>query len=906
MHPGTVCLGKTRMPSHRPAAAIAISFSIGIAFSLICREYSFGCLAVASLLLTGASLLALHRNRLLTSFFSGQAALVLSGLLMALAHRDGYPGHDLRSLLKSNAFPLSEPALFEGCVAEKAVPRGEETVATIELHGFQRGNRWLACRGGGLLRIFIGSTDELQTQGSNLMPGDRVRGWAAWNVPRNFQNPGSPDRIGLLARRGIYLVGRAKSPRLLESISGDCSNPVTRMANAVRNRTLTSLAPIRGEGKTQPAAILASLLIGDYSGLDNRTREIFQNSGTFHVLVVSGLHIAWIASVFLGLAKLFHLPERLRYMLAILLILLFACVVGFEASITRCLWMFLLYLVGRMIIRRADTANVLFAAAVSLLAIQPDWLFETGFQLSFLSILAIVMTAVPFIERYLRPLVEPLKHSGEPDRLFLTPGQWHRRGRKLRALCEILVETMADARAFELSRWLLLLVRIVARAAWAVGGMIVVSISVQLWLEPIFALCFNRLSWISPLANLFIVPFSSLVLASGALALLLEDLYLCGPALLQIAGSLASLLLQSADSITKIPGAWQRCPTPSVAWVLGGILLLFVWSLFQWQKSWIPAFYIVALLACLSFGSVPMLGNLVDQSREIILSGEEAFWGNKPPPLRITILDVGQGDSIVTRFPNGQIWVIDAGGLGTPPFQEDSTYAFDVGEAIVSRFLWQAWITKLDRMVLSHSDLDHAGGIPALLKNFRVLRLDHSPVVSDKILSAILNIAETRRTETGPVHAGMEETIGGVSVRILSPPAYPEQRSTNENSLVLGFYLGQFSALLPGDLEKAGEADFIVRSGSLCSLLLKVAHHGSRGGTSDALLDHISPRWAVISAGRNNPFGHPSKDVMRRLWRHGVRTIQTLDEGAITFETDGNAYRVKTDRSGVLESGFLK
>ena len=278
----------------------------------------------------------------------------------------------------------------------------------------------------------------------NLVRGDKIRGWATWNVPRNYENPGSADSAGQLTRRGVFLIGRIKSLRLLETIPGGCSDPWTGVANYVGARVRKSLEPIREWGKGQPAAILASLIIGDYSGLDNTTRETFQNSGTFHVLVVSGLHVAWIAGVLLKICELISVPERIRYFAAFLVILLYTCVVGFQASITRCLWMFLLYLIGRMIFRRADTVNILLGSALVLLLAQPYWLLEAGFQLSFLSVLAIAITAAPAINNYLKPLWEPLLHSGKSDDLFLQPGRWHRWGRRIRVSCELFIEEITD------------------------------------------------------------------------------------------------------------------------------------------------------------------------------------------------------------------------------------------------------------------------------------------------------------------------------------------------------------------------------------------------------------------------------------------------------------------------------
>jgi competence protein ComEC len=267
---------------------------------------------------------------------------------------------------------------------------------------------------------------------------------------------------------------------------------------------------------------------------------------------------------------------------------------------------------------------------------------------------------------------------------------------------------------------------------------------------------------------------------------------------------------------------------------------------------------------------------------------------------------VGEGDSIVVRFPNGQYWVIDAGGLRMPPSNDENAYAFDVGEAVVSRYLWHMWVPQIDRLILTHTDQDHAGGIPAILKNFPISEFGYSQAGSDMILAPILSIARERHQILKSLQAGMEELIGPVRVRTHHPPTGARLKTANENSVVIQFSFGGFSALLTGDLEKSGEFEALLQPADLHSRLLKVAHHGSRSGTSEAFLDRVAPRWAVISVGRNNPFGHPSPEVMARLRKHGIQSLLTLNDGAVTFETDGTRYRIKTYIRGILEQGSVR
>ena len=251
------------------------------------------------------------------------------------------------------------------------------------------------------------------------------------------------------------------------------------------------------------------------------------------------------------------------------------------------------------------------------------------------------------------------------------------------------------------------------------------------------------------------------------------------------------------------------------------------------------------------------------------------------------------------------MWVLDAGGLRQPHSQEDGAYGFDLGEAVVSRYLWHAWISRIDRLILSHPDIDHAGGVPAVMRNFRTGRFDYSQTGPNAIIKAILDIAQQRQIDTLQPHRGIEEKIGPVKIRVLHPPVDSPFTSTNENSLVLEFSYKKCSALLTGDLEKSGENEMISQPGISRCRLLKVAHHGSRWSTSNFFLDCIQPHWAVISVGRGNQFGHPSQETLNRLRQHGVHSLLTVDEGAVTFETDGDRYVLRSYINGILGARSL-
>jgi competence protein ComEC len=484
--------------------------------------------------------------------------------------------------------------------------------------------------------------------------------------------------------------------------------------------------------------------------------------------------------------------------------------------------------------------------------------------------------------------------------VFLKTGKWHSRGRRLRTLAELFSEDRADRWRAALERPLLAFFRTSAGLGLYFGGLALISLAVQIFLGLLMAFYFNRLSWISPAANLVVVPLSSLVLGAAILSQVASTGIPGFSTLNTIAGEGGTILFEVNRWLAAQPFASQRCPTPSLFLVCGSLVLLFAWCVFTWRRVWIPCAAVALSLLWLAGILEP-----VRNSSPLAFFATHSRGDQASGDLRLTFLDVGQGDSIVIRFPGGSVWVFDAGGVRDSSQDDMHPPVFDTGEAIVSRYLWHYRIRRIDRVLLSHPHQDHAGGLPALMKNFPVNELDYGPTVEDATLSRLLAVARELKVPSRAIHAGEQFSVGAVRVQALNPLRDGTIRSINDNSLVLRMSYGRFSALLTGDLEAAGESEVAGRTPEIRSLLLKVAHHGSRSATQEFFLNRARPRWAVISAGRNNPFGHPSRDAILRLIRHGARPLITSDEGAITLETDGNRYSLSSHVSGILETGIL-
>ena len=283
---------------------------------------------------------------------------------------------------------------------------------------------------------------------------------------------------------------------------------------------------------------------------------------------------------------------------------------------------------------------------------------------------------------------------------------------------------------------------------------------------------------------------------------------------------------------------------------------------------------------------------------------------NRPPnspaqqrPLRITFLDVGQGDAAVIESPSGRVAVVDGGGRPGA----DERAGDDPGSRVVVPFLRRRGVSAVDLLVATHADDDHAQGLIAVASRLRVRGALVSGYPGGGRRSAAYGrLLASLRGRGVPVRAaarGMTVDLGaGVRLEVLNPPrpylAGGNGSDDNENSVVLRVVYGRARLLLTGDAGAAAEADLLrAERGRLRADLLKAGHHGSRSSSGEEFLNAVVPGVAVISAGQDSVYGHPHSEVISRLRRRHIRLFRTDRHGAIVVETDGTTLRVTPTRA---------
>ncbi len=822
-------------PYDRPLAALLIGFVAGMAVCNIFPDHGYE--AAVSALVAGALLLhALRTAR----------PVVFSPLLLfaSLGYLSLHPW-------TTSSFPvdhflhriLETPAPIVGTIAETEAPVGDRSRFRLRIE--QVADHPVS----GGIRLTVAGYCSLQE-------GDRIRFTAKLYPVRTHRNPGGFDVRRYLRFSGITGTAFVRS----EAISLLDRRPpiLSRLLQSQRMAIAASID--RTEGSDAARQILKAVLIGIRSGIPPETNDLFSVTGLSHLLAISGLHVGIVAAcaffLFYRLAACFKplllraLGKKTAALLTLVPVFAYGLLSGMSPSTQRAVLMASVVLVGLLVERDHEPFNTLALAAWGILIVHPPALFSISFQLSFVSVLAI-LTGTTLLMPYLpRPF-------GWREKLLLP---------------------------------------------------VFVSVCATLGTLPLVMYYFQRVSIVGLAANALVVPMMSLlVIPVGLAGAVLHVLHLPWASLcFGIACHLLDIVLQLVRWFAAAPWASIVTIRPTVfelVW-FGALIWLSVRTLFFRTLPNRPEAHPVR--SDPSEGASPLSSvqsyRLAANARGVFLRwawlalavigiADVGFWLNERflhADLRVTVLDVGQGLSILVEEPGGRVMLIDGGGFA------DST-AFDVGRQIVAPALCARKILSIDRVVLTHPDSDHLNGLLYVLSHFSVGELwTNGRPSPDSAFGRFLDIVHSRKIpliEGDVVPTALDEA--GIAIRRLHPdpgfsPPQPPRKvpDTNNFSLVLSLRMGEIGFLFPSDIEKPAESWLVARAAErLRSTVLVAPHHGSKTSSSQAFIDAVQPDVVVFSAGTNRYIPHP--DVLERYRRAGCRLLSTASCGAVEIRTDG-------------------
>jgi competence protein ComEC len=701
----------------------------------------------------------------------------------------------------------------------------------------------------------------------DLRYGQPVELQARMRRIRNFQNPGAFDYEGFSARSHVYWTAFTSAGSLVTVKPGRCGSRFQAAVFALRTAALGRIERLYS-GNPYATAMMEATLIGESTRMERIWTDHFRRTGTYHMLVIDGLHITVLAAFLLFLLRLCFLPEMTALAITASGAWLYALVSGMNAPSIRAAGGFTLYVAARYFYRRGRLLNLLAAIAIVYLLWDPSQLFEAGFQLSFLAVAAIALLATPLLEATSLPYLRALAGINEPSRdPLLAP-----RAAQFRLELRLLSETLSYYAPIS-QAWAARVLALVARVAIFAYDLAVISTTIQIGLALPMAIYFHRISLTGLSANVLVVPLLALVVPLGFVAVF---------SMWRVPAIVAGWLLSAGEAIadwhTHLEPNWRVLAPPLWLGVLFcAALLLLAWALRRSKTlSWAALTAVLAL-----FGLI--------------------FWHPFPPTLHpgeleLTAIDVGQGDSLLVCFPDSKLLLIDGGGILA--FGPHRSARIDIGEDVVSPYLWSRSIRRIDVVALTHAHDDHARGLPAVIENFHPSQLWTGAMAPSAAWSAVRQEASAKNVKILALTAGRSFDFGGARVEVISPPAgyVPGASPTNNDSLALRVTYGQRSLLLTGDMEKPMERSALAGAEPLRADILKVGHHGSNTSSIDPFLDAVSPRFAVISDGFENTFRHPHPQVLQRLAAHHASVLRTDQDGLITLRTDGRRISLETFR----------
>ena len=706
----------------------------------------------------------------------------------------------------------------------------------------------------------LGCGDEVEAP-MRLKVAERYRDPGAWQYGDYLLEQGIGVRASVRAAKVVKLGGGGASwqCRIFAAQSwaaGRLDGYVSSRANGMLPKALR----MGGED----AGLLKAMLFGDRVGLSRAQRVGFERTGSFHLFVVSGMHVALVAGGVFWMARRLRLREWLATLVTVGMTAGYAVLTGFGPPVQRAMWMAGIYLVARLLSRERSALNGLGAAALAVMVWSPGALFEASFPMTFLAVVAIAGIAVPLGERS----VVPYARAARRVRDEWVDGVLMPEMAQFRMMLRMVSESVAGV----LGRWAYGLPAGMVRVGTWVAELVLLGLVVEAVMVLPMAVYFHRATPFALPANMLTLTVVAVLAPVGVLTFCAG---LVSPWVAVVPGAATVGLLHGVTwtigQMSKVQMADVRVPAPA-GWVM--VVAVVVWAGCCWgvrrSRGW----------AWVVVGALPLVAAMV-------------LWPERaavlPGVLEVTAIDVGQGDSLLVVSPEGRTMLVDAGGpVGSVKEAAEVQSGFDVGEEVVSPYLWWRGLRRLDVMVLSHAHSDHMGGMAAVMRSFRPRELWVGTDPDSEAYRALV----VEAAELGVVvkHYRAEDAVrwGGVDVKVLSPGVEYASgfEPRNDDSLVLRLEYGKASVLLEGDAEAKSEQAMVAAGQMRPVTLLKVGHHGSKTSTTEAFLAAAAPKDAVVSVGRGNTFGHPRGEVIARIAASGTKLYRTDEFGVTTFLLD--------------------
>lgn len=662
----------------------------------------------------------------------------------------------------------------------------------------------------------------------HLDVGDRVRFLARLSPNQPPGNPGQRNLALAYDRSGSHAAGSVASGAAIEVLKRAAwYNPRAAVGRLRRILTERLERTLDRRGAGNRGGLLAALMLGDRGALPPEREELLKESGTLHFLAISGLHVGIFYLLVSYVLALLNLRVGARALFSIALVWCYVLFTGLHVSAARAGLTLTFLLAAPVLQRRSDSLSALAAAALFILMWSPQQLFSPGFQLTFVAVWALICI-YPQLQGVLWPWQDFLAQVQAPEERTLGDDLW----------------------------------------AWG-RSYLLLAFTVWLATAPIRAYHFNCISFLAPLLNVVIWPLLLLLLGVGFMLLIVLALPITG------AGVLAGVALFLSDAVNTVleaadglPGFGMYGPAPPVWWIALFYICLTAWIVRRRLWAGHRFFVGMALLLGLTF---------IWQDAAVRLDRR----------FELTVADVGHGQAVLVRLPEGQALMFDAGSVSTRAGQW------------VNELLWHEHVGHLNAVAVSHGNIDHCAFLPGLSRRFSVeqviTREDYDQTRLGRRLREALRENGVPITE---VSRGAEIEGGGLDCVVIHPDAEylaNQKLAENDRSLVLQCRSRGLRFLLPGDIESRAILHLCETRGSALETdLLILPHHGAYHEGLERLLDLTKPNVALASG----PASDVAERTRRLLRERDVPLFITGRDGAVQVTLHEGKARARAFSSG--------
>ena len=568
--------------------------------------------------------------------------------------------------------------------------------------------------------------------------------------------------------------------------------------------------------------VVLGILLGDKSSIEEDVRQNFADSSLSHILAVSGTHISYVVICISVLFKKLKLNKNIRKVLTSLVLFMYLYLVDFSVSATRAVIMSTIVIMQMLFYRKQDTITTIAFSSIIILINNPYSILNIGFLLSYGGTIGIIL----FVNR-------------------------------------ISIESKED---------------FFQRFKSYLKDICIVTISAQTIIMPIIIYYFNTISFTFIISNIIASLIIGPIIMIGLVIIAISFFKIPIISLIiRFYNILIVILVRTADIISKIPMSKIYLKTPTTLEIIFYYSVVFLIALLIYIKKSNRKFIKKTIQI-----DIYNLKNFFINNRNKVLifisivSLISITSIKIPKELKINFIDVGQGDSCLITTPQNKKVIVDSGG----------SESYDVGKNVLLPYLLDKRITKIDYIMISHFDTDHCKGFEYVLENLKVKNVIISKQSeTSENFKQIMKIIRKKRINLIIVQKETKIKIDNfTTVDILSPQSENIADNMNDNSIVAKFEAYNFSILFTGDASEKIEKELIKEKINLKSDILKVSHHGSKTGTSEEFLKSVKPKIALIGVGENNKFGHPTKDVIKRLTENKIKIYRTDTDGEIRIK----------------------